>query len=115
MPDGRPFTADCHVRLGVQLIAHTWDAVVLTRLRDGPARRRELLRDVGGVSDKVLHESLARLCAHGLVEAVPDRAGFRLTGLGTSLAHGPVLELARWAEEHAPELDAAATQDDVLT
>ncbi|WP_308816642.1 winged helix-turn-helix transcriptional regulator [Pseudonocardia alni] len=102
----RPYTSDCHVRLGVELVAHTWDAVVLTLLRDGPARRRDMLRDIGGISDKVLHESLRRLCDRGLAERVPDGVGFRLTTTGASLAHGPLLALARWAEENAAELDA---------
>ncbi len=92
-------TADCHVRLGVDLIAHSWDAVVLTALRGGPRRRVELRAELGGVADKVLHQSLARLRARGLVEQV-DQA-YRLTATGASFAGGPLLALAQWAEQNA--------------
>jgi len=104
-----PFGADCHVRLGAGLISHRWDPVVLAVLRAGPARRRDLLRSIGGVSDKSLHESLGRLGGLGLV-ARGDGAepAYELTELGRSFATGPLLALAQWAEEHAAELAGAA-------
>lgn len=108
LDDCVPFGADCHVRLGTDLISHTWDPVVLAVLRGGPARRRDLLRLIAGVSDKSLHESLGRLVQAGLVSRVtgPDRA-YALTQLGSSFAAGPLLALARWAEEHAADLAGA--------
>ncbi|GGG25638.1 hypothetical protein GCM10007304_44340 [Rhodococcoides trifolii] len=92
------------MRLGVDLISHRWDAVVLTALRAGPSRRTDLLSTVGGISDKSLHESLARLHTRRLVDRDETGRRYRLTELGTSLATGPLLMLAQWAETHQQSL-----------
>ena len=108
-----PFVSDCHVRAAVDLISHTWDPVVLAALRRGPTRRGALLQQLAGVSDKVLTESLRRLVMRGLVaRRAPvtrqDVALYELSELGSSFASGPLLGLARWAEEHQAELSATA-------
>ncbi|WP_007517295.1 MULTISPECIES: winged helix-turn-helix transcriptional regulator [Pseudofrankia] len=99
------FVADCHVRAGAELLAHTWDPVVLTALRRGPRRRADLIREIGGLSDKVLHESLGRLVSRGLLthEEGPGSA-YRLTTLGESFASGPLRALAEWSAHHAAVL-----------
>ncbi|MCT2586655.1 winged helix-turn-helix transcriptional regulator [Actinophytocola gossypii] len=104
--------ADCRLRSTTDLFAHTWDPVVLAGLHTGPRRRVELLGAVGGLSDKVLTETLRRLVANGLVErlsyrAAPPRVEYRLTALGASLVDGPMRALARWTAEHGDELLAA--------
>jgi DNA-binding HxlR family transcriptional regulator len=101
--------ADCRLRAATDLFAHTWDPVVLAALRVGPRRRRELRAAIGGMSDKVLTESLRRLLAHGLIERharaeAPPRVDYALTGLGQSLVEGPMTALGRWALEHGDEL-----------
>ena len=97
----QPFAADCRVRVATDLLAHTWDPVVLMALRAGPRRRLELLRGIGGISDKVLSESLRRLGLNGLITRVAASAergvAYELSDLGESLAEGPMAELARWA------------------
>lgn len=101
--------ADCRLRAATDLFAHTWDPVVLTALRAGPRRRRELRAAIGGISDKVLTDSLHRLLASGLIErhahaeALP-RVDYALTGLGQSLVEGPLTALGRWMTEHGDEL-----------
>ncbi|MEU4657130.1 helix-turn-helix domain-containing protein [Streptomyces sp. NPDC023723] len=104
--------ADCRLRAATDLLAHTWDPVVLAALREGPRRRRELRAAIGGVSDKVLTDSLRRLLAAGLIgrragAAAPPRVDYALTGLGQSLVEGPMRALARWAVDHGDELLAA--------
>ncbi|HET6501266.1 MAG TPA: helix-turn-helix domain-containing protein [Amycolatopsis sp.] len=101
--------ADCRLRAATELFAHTWDPVVLAGLRAGPRRRSELLKMVGGLSDKVLTETLRRLLANGLVErhsrtAAPPRVEYRLSPLGASLVDGPMRELGRWILEYGDEL-----------
>ncbi|MFD5516400.1 winged helix-turn-helix transcriptional regulator [Streptomyces sp. NPDC127066] len=101
--------ADCRLRAATDLFAHTWDPVVLTALRAGPRRRRELRAVIGGVSDKVLTDSLRRLLASGLIERraraeAPPRVDYALTGLGQSLVEGPLTALGRWVTEHGDEL-----------
>jgi DNA-binding HxlR family transcriptional regulator len=81
----------------------TWDPVVLLALRAGPRSRMELLGSIGGISDKVLSETLRRLRRSGLVVRLgaPDRSvAYRLSELGTSLATGPLVALGQWATEH---------------
>jgi DNA-binding HxlR family transcriptional regulator len=109
--DCQPFVADCTVRLATDLLAHTWDPVVLMALRAGRRRRIELLAESGGISDKVLSESLRRLIANGLITRVTttaDRAvAYELSDLGDSLANGPMAALAGWAIDHGDQVLAA--------
>ncbi|GAA2086024.1 helix-turn-helix domain-containing protein [Kitasatospora saccharophila] len=106
-----PFAADCAVRLAAELIAHTWDPVVLMALRAGRRRRLDLLAAVAGVSDKVLTQTLRRLHANGLIVRVTapgDRAvSYELSALGGSLAEGPLAALGDWAVRHAGQILAA--------
>ncbi len=101
--------ADCRLRATTDLLAHTWDPVVLMALRPGPRRRRELRAAIGGMSDKVLTEVLRRLCAHGLVDRrafaqAPPRVEYALTRLGRSLVDGPMKALGDWTREHGDGL-----------
>ncbi|MDF0528816.1 helix-turn-helix domain-containing protein [Tsukamurella sp. 8F] len=99
------FGADCHVRLGAELLAHTWDPVLIAVLRGGPRRRRDLMATIGGISDKALHQSLNRLLKRGLVARVEEEEiRYELTELGWSFADGPVRVLAYWAYDHASDL-----------
>lgn len=105
------FAVDCQVRLATDLIAHTWDPVVLSALRAGGRRRVDLLSAVGGMSDKVLTESLRRLVSSGLVlrdkEEGSRSVSYRLSGLGETLVDGPLSELRSWALNHGDEVLAA--------
>ncbi|MFI5633481.1 winged helix-turn-helix transcriptional regulator [Streptomyces sp. NPDC051664] len=101
--------ADCRLRAATDLFAHTWDPVVLAALRVGPRRRREPRAAIGGISDKVLSDTLHRLFASGLVDrhahaGAPPRVEYSLTSLGQSLVEGPMTALGRWAIEHSDEL-----------
>jgi DNA-binding HxlR family transcriptional regulator len=101
--------ADCRLRAGLELFAHTWDPVVLAALSAGPLRRSRLLAMAGSMSDKVLTESLRRLLANGLAErhhypAAPPRVEYRLTPLGVSLVEGPMRALGDWTVQHGDEL-----------
>ncbi|MFE9342421.1 winged helix-turn-helix transcriptional regulator [Streptomyces olivaceus] len=102
---GDPFLADCPGRLTVELIADKWTVVVLAGLSRGPVRHGELIELIGGISRKVLTQTLRRLEAHGLVRRhayaeVPPRVEYELTPLGASLT-GPIHVLTEWARENA--------------
>lgn len=102
------FVSDCQVRAAAELISHVWDPVVLSALRLGPTRRKELLTRITGASDKVLTQALRRLRARGLVvrdggadqASVPTGAVYRLSALGESFANGPLAYLAQWAADN---------------
>ncbi|MFD1931974.1 MULTISPECIES: winged helix-turn-helix transcriptional regulator [Nonomuraea] len=105
------FLADCQARLAFDLLANTWNAVVVWALRDGPSRPAELRRRIGGISPKVLNETLRRLEFNGIVSRAayaeaPPRVEYALTDLGRSML-GPIEAFGEWAFEHADEVMAA--------
>jgi DNA-binding HxlR family transcriptional regulator len=102
------FLADCPARTTLGLIADTWSVVVVFGLGRGPRRYSDLRDRIGGISNKMLTQTLRKLEQAGLVErralpTAPAGVEYRLTGLGESLL-GPVSVLARWAEDHADAL-----------
>ena len=107
----RKFFSDCQARLAVDMISGTWPMVVIYALADGPARPGELREQIGGISQKVLTETLRRLEHNGLVERhryaeAPPRVEYELTPPGRDLLV-PLRALGDWADQHAPAvLDA---------
>lgn len=105
------FLADCRARLAFDLLSNTWNAVVLWALRDGPRRHVELRERIGGISSKVLTETLRRLQFNGLVArdthpGPPSRGDYQLTPLGRTLLV-PIEAAGAWAFEHGDEVMAA--------
>ncbi|MFI6579419.1 winged helix-turn-helix transcriptional regulator [Nocardiopsis sp. NPDC050513] len=103
------FLADCQARLAFDLLSNTWNAVVVWALRAGPARPAELQKRIGGISSKVLTETLRRLQFNGLVDRHADagtRVEYALTDLGRSLLP-PIETLGIWAFDHADQVMAA--------
>ncbi|MDQ0780000.1 DNA-binding HxlR family transcriptional regulator [Streptomyces aurantiacus] len=99
---GDGFLADCPARLTVGLLADKWTAVVLYGLSEGPVRHGELVELIGGISRKVLTQTLRRLGAHGLIHRhayaeVPPRVEYELTPLGSTLLE-PLHVLTDWAK-----------------
>lgn len=105
MPPDTPL-ADCRARLAFDLLANTWNPVVLWSLRDGPHRPSDLRRRIGGISSKVLTETLRRLTTDGLVTRsapTPSRVSYALTDLGRTLL--PAIEtMGTWAAAHGDEV-----------
>ncbi|MFE9406542.1 winged helix-turn-helix transcriptional regulator [Streptomyces sp. NPDC006530] len=105
------FLADCRARLAFDLLSNTWNAVVLWALRDGPRRPGDLREQIGGISSKVLTETLRRLQSNGLVArrahpGAPPRVEYQLTPLGGTLLV-PIEALGAWGFEHGDEVMAA--------
>jgi DNA-binding HxlR family transcriptional regulator len=103
--------ADCQTRLALDLLTNTWNAVVVHALRDGPMRPVELRKVIGGVSGKVLTETLRRLERDGLVTRetyaeAPPRVEYELTEAGRGLLE-PIDALGRWTERYADAVVAA--------
>jgi DNA-binding HxlR family transcriptional regulator len=108
MSDYDVFLADCPARTTLDLVADTWSIVVVFGLGPGPLRYSDLRDRIGGISKKMLTQTLRKLERNSLVErrvlaTAPRGVEYRLTRLGQSLL-GPVAVLARWAEEHAGDL-----------
>ena len=102
------FFADCQARVAADLISGRWPMVVLYSLARGPARPGELRRQIGGISQKVLTETLRRLEHNGLVERrryaeAPPRVEYSLTTAGQDLLI-PIRALGDWAAVYADQL-----------
>ena len=103
---GNVFLADCPARLTVEVLADKWSVLVIQGLITQPRRHTDLAALIGGVSRKVLTQTLRRLQEHGLVErhaASSRNVVYRLTDLGRTL-HGPIEALNAWAMEHGAEV-----------
>jgi len=85
-------------------IADKWTVLVIGLLEARPKRFSELQRELGGVSQKVLTQTLRRLERDGLVSRtvyaqVPPRVEYALTPLGRTLS-APLAALLEWALTH---------------
>jgi len=105
------FLADCPARTTLELISDTWSVVVIAGLGERPRRFGELRERIGGISKKMLAQTLRRLQDNGLVDrrivpGAPAGVEYRLTPLGETLRE-PIQVLTNWAEEHAADVLAA--------
>lgn len=105
------FDASCSARHALELISGKWAILVMSALGDGPMRNGALLRRIGGISQKMLTQTLRDLECNGLVvrddrRTIPLNVEYRLSDLGASLAR-TLAVLDRWAEQNFPALDAA--------
>lgn len=103
--------AQCPTRLVLDLISDKWTILVLHFLTQGTKRYRELQREVGGISQKMLTQTLRKLEEDGLVSRtvfpeVPPRTEYALTPLGHSL-RDPLAGLSAWAIAHLADIEAA--------
>ena len=95
---------DAALARAFEFLGKRWNGVILGVLGSGAAGFRELSRAIGGISDSVLSDRLADLCAAGLVvrtveEGPPVSVSYALTDRGRALV--PALEqIAVWSEEH---------------
>jgi DNA-binding HxlR family transcriptional regulator len=114
------FLADCPGRMAVELIADKWTVVVLSGLSEGPVRHGDLVDMIGGISRKVLTQTLRRLESHGLVRRhayaeVPPRVEYELTTLGETLID-PIHVLTEWARANGDAvLDALEANSSPVT
>jgi DNA-binding HxlR family transcriptional regulator len=85
--------------------------MIVIALSGGPLRFSELRHAVGGISGKVLTDTLRDLERDGIVDRtaydeMPPRVQYELTALGRTLRE-PLTALGRWAEEHIDDVIAA--------
>ena len=98
----------CPSRTVLRHVVDRWTPLVVAVLTRGPHRFGELRAAVGGITPKVLTETLRSMERDGLVTrdqapGVPPRVDYALTPLGTTLAE-PMGALRAWAEGHAEEV-----------
>lgn len=110
-PKETVFDADCPAQQALERIANKWTAIVICALSKGTKRYSELQREIGGVSQKMLTQTLRNLERDGLVErkvypVVPPKVEYSLTPLGVTLVK-PLVALCKWAETHIHEIQSA--------
>lgn len=94
---------ECSVATTVQLIGNKWKLLILRNLLTRPWRFNELQKNLEGISQKVLTDSLRSMEADGIITRtvyaeVPPRVEYALSELGESLK--PILEAMRvWGEK----------------
>jgi DNA-binding HxlR family transcriptional regulator len=93
------------------LIADKWAVLVITALACGSMRYNALRRELDGVSQKMLTQTLRDLECNGLVDRTvypdtPPRVAYSLTPLGETLVEALTV-LRDWANDHYHEVEAA--------
>jgi DNA-binding HxlR family transcriptional regulator len=121
MPKPKPniCSSSCPSRHVMELLAEKWALLVIFRLRVKAHRTAELRREIQGVSEKMLIQTLRKLERHGLVARhdfgeVPPRVEYQLTKLGISLST-PVEQLERWVAQNIIEVIRAREKFDAKT
>lgn len=87
---------DCPVATAVSLIGGKWKLLILRNLKSRSWRFNELQRDLEGISQKVLTDSLRQMIADGLVyrhdyQEMPPRVEYGLTELGKKML--PIIDV----------------------
>ena len=105
---GNVLAADCPSRPVLQHLTNRWGTLVMVALSTGPHRFAELRRKVGGISERMLSQTLKDLEADGFVlrtahRVVPPHVDYELTPLGQQAARH-VVALASWIEGALPEI-----------
>lgn len=80
----------CPVAITVQMIGSKWKLLIMRNLLARPWRFNELKKDLEGISQKVLTDSLRSMEADGIVirtvyPEVPPRVEYSLSELGESM------------------------------
>ena len=82
----------CPVATTVQMIGSKWKLLIMRNLLQRPWRFNELKKDLEGISQKVLTDSLRSMEADGIITRtvypeVPPRVEYALSDLGESMRH----------------------------
>ncbi|CDG83755.1 winged helix-turn-helix transcriptional regulator [Janthinobacterium agaricidamnosum] len=108
---GQLLAADCPSRSVLSHITSRWGVLVLVVLLQGTRRFSELRREVGGVSEKMLAQTLDALTGDGFILRqayleIPPKVEYSLTPLGIEAAQRLAL-LVDWIEDNYPRIEAA--------
>ncbi|MFD2252300.1 DNA-binding HxlR family transcriptional regulator [Pseudochelatococcus lubricantis] len=105
---GDLMAAACPSREVLRHLTSRWGVLVLIALRSGTLRFGDLRRRIGGVSERMLAQTLQWLENDGMVERkaykiVPPHVEYTLTPLGEEAAE-KVRDLADWIETSLPRI-----------
>jgi DNA-binding HxlR family transcriptional regulator len=95
---GEVLARDCPSRDILNHVCSRWGVLVLVVLLDGMHRFSELRRKIGGVSEKMLSQTL-----QSLEPVVPPHVEYRLTAMGEEVAL-QMDGLTTWIEQNLPRI-----------
>ena len=94
----------CPIATTVQMIGSKWKLLIMRNLLQRPWRFNELKKDLEGISQKVLTDSLRSMEADGIITRtvypeVPPRVEYALSDLGESMR--PIMDAMEiWGTEY---------------
>ncbi|MBF6297993.1 helix-turn-helix transcriptional regulator [Nocardia amamiensis] len=111
------FESDCPARMGVDIFGNSWLPVIVYMLREGPMRPGELRAAIGGISQKMLTQTLRRMEQMTLVRRdryaeAPPRVEYELTAAGRDLLI-PIYALGDWVDKHGRAVNEALADADL--
>ncbi|WP_052311618.1 MULTISPECIES: helix-turn-helix domain-containing protein [unclassified Actinoplanes] len=115
-----PYTRGCPSRDLLDQIGSKWAVLVMGELgRQGARRFTQLRQQLGGISEKMLTQTLRTLERDGLIlrtvyPEAPIRVEYELTPLGQTL-RGPLKALTEWSTQHIEEVVDARKRYDERT
>jgi DNA-binding HxlR family transcriptional regulator len=109
--------AGCPSRLVLEHVTSRWGVLILTALLERSYRFSELRRQVGGVSEKMLAQTLQTLERDGFVHrdakpVIPPRVDYALTPMGHEVAE-QMQVLTRWVVDKLDDVFQAREAYDV--
>lgn len=117
--NGSLFSEQCPSREVLKHVTSRWSVLILIALRQGTHRFSDLRRRIGGVSEKMLSQSLQALEYDGFIDrfslpVIPPHVEYSLTPLGEQVSE-KVAALADWIEINMPLVQARRAQHEDLT
>lgn len=105
---GQVLSTECPSREILEHLTSKWSVLVLRCLSDGVHRFSELKQRIGGVSEKMLSQTLKTLEHDGFIlrtvyPVVPPKVEYQLTILGSQAAE-KTMYLIGWIEKSLPEI-----------
>ena len=112
------YSSHCPARQFLERLADKWTILIIGRLKSGETRFNQLRRDIDGITQKVLSQTLKKLERDGLVArrvfaTVPVTVEYSLTPVGLTLEE-TFESLAHWAESNIESVRLAQAQYDRL-
>lgn len=99
---------DCPVATTVQLISNKWKLLIIRNLLLRPWRFNELHKNLEGISQKVLTDSLRQMEADGIItrtayQEVPPRVEYSLSELGESM-RSILTSMEEWGNNYKKQM-----------
>jgi DNA-binding HxlR family transcriptional regulator len=108
---GDVFDSNCPTRSVLDHVTSKWAVLVLVALRREPLRFSALRRAIGGVSEKMLAQTLRTLEADGFLDrevapTTPPQVTYSLTDLGAGITEH-LTGLLEWIDVRIPDVQAS--------